>query len=124
MHGSNGRDFNNYKEVDGSPKLFDGNVDGFAVKQNSFEQPIIARYIKINPTRWAEKIAMRVELYGCDYKSDTLFFDGSSMLKRSYHGRFKKSSIQESIRFRFKTNHENGACYTQEVLNMITWLFN
>ena len=37
---------------------------------------------RINPTRWADRIAMRVELYGCEYISDTLYFDGNAMLSR------------------------------------------
>ena len=28
QYGSNGKDFSDYKEVDGSPKLFRGNEDG------------------------------------------------------------------------------------------------
>ena len=107
QYGTNGRDFTDYKEVDGSAKLFDGNIDGFAEKRNVFEQPIIAQWIKINPTRWADKIAMRVELYGCDYSSDVLFFDGASMLRRELKND-PISSRRDLIRFRFKTNKENG----------------
>ena len=56
-----------YKEVDGSPKLFLGNEDGDYVVRNDFDQPIIAQWLRINPTRWADRISMRVELYGCEY---------------------------------------------------------
>merc|ERR1712038_1079555 len=107
QYGTNGRDFSDYKEVDGTPKLFDGNNDGFHERRNEFLQPIIAKYIRINPTRWADKIAMRVELYGCEYISDVLQFDGKSYLSRS-HKTHPISSRRDLIRFRFKTNHENG----------------
>jgi len=107
QYGTNGRDFSDYKEIDGTPKLFDGNKDGFNEERNEFLQPIIAKYIRINPTRWADKIAMRVELYGCEYISDVLQFDGNSYLSRS-HKLHPISSRRDLIRFRFKTNHENG----------------
>jgi len=107
QYGTNGRDFADYKEVDGTPKLFDGNNDGFHEARNIFDQPIIARYIRINPTRWADKIAMRVELYGCEYIADVLYFDGASMLRRELK-RHPISSRRDTIRFRFKTNYENG----------------
>lgn len=54
-------------------QLFKGNSDGGSVKINKFETPIIARYIKINPTRWVERISLRVELYGCNYGNHVLF---------------------------------------------------
>jgi len=107
QYGTNGQDFKDYKDVDGMPRLFDGNIDGFSEKRNVFEQPIIAQWIKINPTRWDAKIAMRVEVYGCEYIQDVLRFDGKSMLKRELR-KYPISSRREIIRFRFKTNHENG----------------
>jgi len=107
QYGTNGRDFTDYKEVDGTAKLFDGNVDGITERRNLFAQPIIAQWVKINPTRWADKIAMRVELYGCPYISDVLHFEGQSLLKRDLK-RYPISSRRDLIRFRFKTNRENG----------------
>lgn len=47
--------------------MFKGNTDGDTVFKNEFEVPIIAQWIRINPTRWRDRISMRVELYGCDY---------------------------------------------------------
>lgn len=87
--------------MDGTPKLFDGNYDGFHEARNIFEQPIIARYIRINPTRWAAKIAMRIELYGCEYIVDVLHFDGQSYLKRDLTRHFI-TSRRDTFRFRFK----------------------
>jgi len=40
--GSNGKDWQDYKEVDGSPKIFRGNSGDFIVR-NDFEHPIIAQ---------------------------------------------------------------------------------
>lgn len=49
--------------------MFKGNSDGNSIHYNVFEVPIIAQWIRINPTRWHDRISMRVELYGCDYGS-------------------------------------------------------
>lgn len=49
------------------PQMFKGNVDGDRIKLNKFEVPIVAQWIRINPTRWRDRISLRVELYGCDY---------------------------------------------------------
>lgn len=48
-------------------QLFQGNSDGDSQVHNVFETPIIAQYIRINPTRWRDRISLRVELYGCEY---------------------------------------------------------
>jgi contactin associated protein-like 2 len=47
--------------------MFKGNVNGDDIHENRFEVPIIAQWIRINPTRWRDRISMRVELYGCPY---------------------------------------------------------
>lgn len=48
-------------------QMFKGNVDADTIKYNVFEVPIIAQWVRINPTRWRDRISMRVELYGCEY---------------------------------------------------------
>ena len=50
--------------------------------RNDFEQPIIAKWIRINPTRWADRIAIRMELYGCRYIPDVLYFNGKAMISK------------------------------------------
>ena len=47
--------------------MFKGNVDGDTIKLNKFEVQIIAQWIRINPTRWRDRISLRLELYGCGY---------------------------------------------------------
>ena len=53
QYGTNGRDFSDYKEVDGGPKLFDANYNGFHEARTSFDQLIIAKYI--NPNWWPDQ---------------------------------------------------------------------
>lgn len=38
------------------------------VKINNFSYPIVARYIRVNPQRWHGLIALRMELFGCEYR--------------------------------------------------------
>ena len=38
QYGSNGKDWIDYKEIDGLPKLFRGNQDGDYVVRNTFDQ--------------------------------------------------------------------------------------
>lgn len=47
--------------------MFRGNSDGDTISRNEFEVPIIAQWIRINPTRWRDRISMRIQLFGCDY---------------------------------------------------------
>ena len=47
--------------------MFKGNDEADTIKYNVFEVPIIAQWVRINPTRWRDRISLRVELYGCEY---------------------------------------------------------
>lgn len=72
-----------------------------------FDVPIIAQWIRINPTRWKDRISLRVELYGCDYYAETLFFNGTSLVSLDLL-RDPISASRETLQFRFKTSHANG----------------
>ncbi|XP_054443772.1 coagulation factor V isoform X1 [Pteronotus mesoamericanus] len=45
---------------------FDGNSDSSTVKENQFDPPIMARYVRVYPTRSYNKPALRLELQGCE----------------------------------------------------------
>lgn len=107
--------------------MFRGNTDGDTISRNEFEVPIIAQWIRINPTRWTDRISMRVELFGCEYgivckiftvsfsyknyvyflAADDMAFNGTSMLRLNLL-RDPISASREIIRFRFKTSVANG----------------
>lgn len=90
-----------------SMQLFKGNENGDRVKHNVFDIPIIAQWVRINPTRWNDRISLRVELYGCDYIAETLNFNGTSLVSFDLL-RDPISASRETIQFRFKTSHANG----------------
>lgn len=47
-------------------QLFQGNVDNNTHKKNLFEPPFYARYVRVVPWEWHERITLRMELLGCD----------------------------------------------------------
>ncbi|XP_075445547.1 coagulation factor V isoform X2 [Ascaphus truei] len=47
-------------------KLFDGNIDATNIKENEFDPPITARYIRVYPTKYYNRPTLRMELLGCE----------------------------------------------------------
>ncbi|KFV07003.1 Coagulation factor VIII [Tauraco erythrolophus] len=65
-----GQRWRKYKgKATSTQKLFFANVDATRVKENHFNPPIIARYIRINPTHYNIRTTLRMELIGCDLNS-------------------------------------------------------
>lgn len=49
----------------GNKKVFLGNMDNNSHKKNMFETPFLARFVRILPVAWHNRITLRVELLGC-----------------------------------------------------------
>ncbi|XP_063811714.1 coagulation factor V isoform X2 [Pseudophryne corroboree] len=47
-------------------KLFTANSDSSSIKENQLDPPIAARYIRVYPTKYYNKPALRMELLGCE----------------------------------------------------------
>ncbi|XP_032688940.1 neurexin-4 isoform X2 [Odontomachus brunneus] len=107
QYSDDGQAWASYEGQDGVDEMFKGNVDGDRVKLNRFEVPIIAQWVRINPTRWRDGISLRVELYGCNYVSDVVSFNGSSLIRMDLL-REPIETDRHFIRFRFKTNNADG----------------
>ncbi|XP_066582441.1 neurexin-4 isoform X2 [Prorops nasuta] len=107
QYSDDGQAWNSYESQDGVDEMFKGNYNGDHIKLNKFEVPIIAQWIRVNPTRWRDRISLRIELYGCDYESDVLAFNGSSLVKMDLL-REPIETDRHLIRFRFKTNNADG----------------
>ncbi|CAK9811653.1 Nrx-IV [Anthophora plagiata] len=107
QYSDDGQAWASYESQDGVDEMFKGNKDGDTIKLNKFEVPIIAQWIRINPTRWRDRISLRLELYGCNYASDVLSFNGSSLLRYDLL-REPIETDRHFIRFRFKTNNADG----------------
>ncbi|KAG8440664.1 hypothetical protein GDO86_006419 [Hymenochirus boettgeri] len=46
--------------------IFLGNDDNYSHKKNLFDQPFSARFVRVLPQSWHERITLRMELLGCD----------------------------------------------------------
>ncbi|XP_068245600.1 neurexin-4 isoform X1 [Palaemon carinicauda] len=100
--GQDGTLFSIVKGFDGSQWAFPGNKDGNTVVTNLFDTPIIARYIRVRPTRWRDRISLRLELYGCKYTRHSVSFGGNSLIAMDLE-KEPITSIRDHIRFRFRT---------------------
>ena len=46
-------------------QVFSGDIDRYTPVSHNLKNPIITRYIRINPNDWKSRISMRAEFYGC-----------------------------------------------------------
>ena len=46
-------------------QIFPGNLDNNSHKKNMFEMPFLARFVRVLPVAWHNRITLRVELLGC-----------------------------------------------------------
>ncbi|XP_078415826.1 coagulation factor V [Cetorhinus maximus] len=83
-------------------QIFEGNSDGTGIDFNSFNPPILARYLKLYPVSFKVTPALRMELYGCevDFCSQPLGMENgtiaddqitASSFLRSWWGSWKPS---------------------------------
>ncbi|XP_061484280.1 coagulation factor V [Rhineura floridana] len=49
----------------GPKKHFEGNSDAHTIKENHIDPPIVARYIRVYPTKFYNRPTLRMELLGC-----------------------------------------------------------
>lgn len=47
-------------------QIFPGNSDNNVHKKNVFDPPFYARFVRVLPWEWHERITLRMELLGCE----------------------------------------------------------
>uniref|UniRef100_G3P3P6 Coagulation factor V n=1 Tax=Gasterosteus aculeatus aculeatus TaxID=481459 RepID=G3P3P6_GASAC len=47
-------------------KVFTGNQEVYETKKNTFNPPVIGRFIRLHPLQWCSKATVRMEFYGCE----------------------------------------------------------
>nr|XP_045004171.1 discoidin, CUB and LCCL domain-containing protein 2 [Jaculus jaculus] len=68
LYSNDGQKWSVYREPGvEQDKVFQGNRDYHQDVRNNFLPPIIARFIRVNPTQWQQKIALKMELLGCQF---------------------------------------------------------
>ncbi|XP_052463585.1 contactin-associated protein-like 4 isoform X1 [Carassius gibelio] len=81
MFSDTGHNWRPYRQED-SIGAFSGNSNADSVVMYKLQQPVVAQYVRILPLDWNAngRIGLRLEAYGCRYKSDVVGFDGSAHL--------------------------------------------
>ncbi|XP_016085340.1 contactin-associated protein-like 4 [Sinocyclocheilus grahami] len=71
-----------YPGLESNNRAFSGNSNADSVVMYKLQQPVIAQYVRILPLHWNPngRIGLRLEAYGCQYKSNVVGFDGSAHL--------------------------------------------
>ncbi|KAI1231321.1 hypothetical protein IHE44_0008263 [Lamprotornis superbus] len=95
-HISSSRDGKNWRPYRGSSgqeeKVFEGNADSQGEVSNAFIPPIIARYIRVTPQSWHQRVALKVALVGCQVARVRVPRPYGETLHRSSHPMSETSS--------------------------------
>ncbi|XP_029315547.1 discoidin, CUB and LCCL domain-containing protein 2 isoform X3 [Cottoperca gobio] len=66
LYSSDGQQWYIYKEANSTQdKVFQGNINYLHEVRNNFIPPLEARFVRIHPTLWHQRIALKLELLGC-----------------------------------------------------------
>uniref|UniRef100_A0A673ZFB9 Contactin-associated protein-like 4 n=1 Tax=Salmo trutta TaxID=8032 RepID=A0A673ZFB9_SALTR len=110
MFSDTGRNWKQYRQED-SIGAFTGNSNADSVVQFKLQQPVFARFLRLLPLDWNPngRIGLRLEAYGCPYKSDVASFDGSGcLLYRFSPNTTPILTAKDSISLKFKTLQNSG----------------
>ncbi|TMS06462.1 Contactin-associated protein-like 5 [Larimichthys crocea] len=80
-----------------------------AVVQNKLSHPVRTRFLRFVPRDWNPSgwMGLRVEVYGCSYKSYVADFDGRSSLLYRFNQK-SMSTVKDVISLRFKSHQAEG----------------
>uniref|UniRef100_A0A4W6E2C4 Contactin associated protein-like 5a n=1 Tax=Lates calcarifer TaxID=8187 RepID=A0A4W6E2C4_LATCA len=89
--------------------LFVGNVNSEAVVHNKLSHSVRTRFLRFVPLDWSRSgwLGLRVEVYGCSFKSDVVSFDGGSSLLYRFNQK-SMSTVKDVISLRFKSRQAEG----------------
>uniref|UniRef100_A0A8D3D8G4 Contactin associated protein-like 5a n=1 Tax=Scophthalmus maximus TaxID=52904 RepID=A0A8D3D8G4_SCOMX len=106
LYSDTGRAWKQYRHEDGR---FVGNVNSEAVVQNKLSHPVRTRFLRFVPLDWNPSgwMGLRVEVYGCSYKSFVADFDGRSSLLYRFNQK-SMSTVKDVISLRFKSHQAEG----------------
>ncbi|GAB1285307.1 Contactin-associated protein-like 5-2 [Apodemus speciosus] len=94
---------------------FVGNMNANSVVHHKLLHSMRARFVRFVPLEWNPngKIGMRVEVYGCSYKSDVADFDGQSSLLYRFNQK-TMSTLKDVISLKFKSMQGDGVLFHGE----------
>ncbi|XP_037644935.1 contactin-associated protein-like 5 [Sebastes umbrosus] len=108
LYSDTGRAWKQYRHEDGVGR-FVGNVNSEAVVQNKLSHPVRTRFLRFVPLDWNPSgwMGLRVEVFGCSYKSYVADFDGRSSLLYRFNQK-SMSTVKDVISLRFKSHQAEG----------------
>ncbi|XP_047457635.1 contactin-associated protein-like 5 [Mugil cephalus] len=108
LYSDTGRAWKQYRHEDGVAR-FVGNVNSEAIVQNKLSHPVRTRFLRFVPLDWNPSgwMGLRVEVYGCSYKSYVADFDGRSSLLYRFNQK-SMSTVKDVISLRFKSHQAEG----------------
>nr|KAF6410461.1 hypothetical protein HJG63_009007 [Rousettus aegyptiacus] len=108
MFSDSGRNWKQYRQED-SIWGFSGNANADSVVYYRLQPSIKARFLRFIPLEWNPKgrIGMRIEVFGCAYKSEVVDLDGKSSLLYRFDQE-SLSPIKDIISLKFKTMQSDG----------------
>ncbi|XP_062312533.1 discoidin, CUB and LCCL domain-containing protein 2 isoform X2 [Osmerus eperlanus] len=66
LYSNDGQHWSTYRDADGTvDKVLQGNTNYLQEVRNDFIPPIEARFVRISPSHWHQRIALKIELLGC-----------------------------------------------------------
>ncbi|KAM5326786.1 contactin-associated protein-like 5 isoform 2-T2 [Glossophaga mutica] len=114
MFSDTGHNWKQYQQED-SIWTFVGNTNADSVVHHKLLHAVRARFVRFVPLEWNPngKIGMRVEVYGCSYKSDVADFDGRSSLLYRFNQKLL-STLKDVISLKFKSIQGDGVLFHGE----------
>ncbi|XP_035878469.1 contactin-associated protein-like 5 [Phyllostomus discolor] len=114
MFSDTGHNWRQYQQED-NIWTFVGNTNADSVMHHKLLHAVRARFVRFVPLEWnpSGKIGMRVEVYGCSYKSDVADFDGRSSLLYRFNQKLL-STLKDVISLKFKSIQGDGVLFHGE----------
>ncbi|XP_071978133.1 contactin-associated protein-like 5 [Engystomops pustulosus] len=114
MYSDTGRNWRPYHH-DNTIWIFPGNTNADGLVHHKFQHSIKARFLRFVPLDWNPNggIAMRIEVYGCPYKSDVADFDGRSSLLYRFNQKLM-TTFKDVISLKFKSMQSDGVLFHGE----------
>ncbi|XP_004600570.2 contactin-associated protein-like 4 isoform X2 [Sorex araneus] len=111
MFSDSGRNWKQYRQED-SIWGFAGNSNADSVVYYRLQPSIKARLLRFIPVEWNPKgrIGMRIEAFGCTYRSEVVDLDGKSSLLYRFDPK-ALSPIKDVISLKFKTMQSDGILF-------------
>ncbi|XP_074857379.1 contactin-associated protein-like 5 [Carettochelys insculpta] len=114
MFSDTGHNWKQYRQ-ENSIWVFTGNANADSVVHHKLLHSMKAHFLRFVPLKWnpGGRIGLRVEVYGCSYKSDIADFDGRSSLLYRFNQKLM-STFKDVISLKFKSMQGDGVLFHGE----------